>query len=753
MSSGISFSGLSSGIDTDSIISSLMQVEAIPIQRLQQRQAEIQQKQNVYSQFRTKLQAISSAAGALNSATAFNATKASSSDTAVASITATNDAIAGTYNLSVSKLAQAQKVASAAQSDTTTPLNKTGKFVVNGKAVEVTATDSLKTIAQKVNSLGVGVTASIIDGGTGNAYLTFSASKTGATNKIQLADLSGDSILGSLGLLSGTTSVRESITNGARSLTYAKNTDPLSTVIGDSTAGAASFSINGVNVDIDLSTDSLQTVANKINSAGANATATVQTVDDNGTTKYRLEIVGSSGTPTFADTSGNALSALGIVQSGYNNQLVAAQDAEYKLDGVSLTSSTNSISTAIPGVTLTLLKADSTTPSTSTLTLTRDNDSVKSKITAFKDAYNDAIDFVSQYSQFDKDTYASGPLFGDQVASQLEQDITSMMFSNVPGLSGSYTNLTTLGFSLDDSGKLAIDDSILSNAIASAPNDVANLFKTSGVGSTNDIQYVSSTSKTAATSSSAYEVNITALATKGSYTGEAAQTLASTAAETLTFSGTMVGSSPYKLTLNIGNSLADTVAAINKDSKLKDIVVASIDGSGKLLLESKRYGVGGNFTVTSNLAAASDNSGLGMTSAGTAVAGTDIQGTINGEEATGNGQFLTGKTGNAKTEGLQIMYTGLTTGSVGTIALRKGMGAQTSDLMGTFLDSLNGILTSTDNALKDEFDDISDQIDDLNTRLQQKQLDLKDKFARMEQSISTLQSQGQRLSALQTPSG
>lgn len=748
--SGISFSGLSSGIDTEGIISRLIQLEQIPIARLQQRQAEIQNRQAVYGQFRTKLQALSTAASALNSGSAFNPVTSNSSKVEVATITATSEANAGTYNLAVSKLAQAQKVASTAQADSTSALNKNGQFVINGKAVQVDVTDSLRSIAQKVNGLNAGVTASIIDGGAGSTYITFTSNNTGAKNTIQMADLSGDSVLADLGVISGASGIREAITNGATSKVFGKNNEAVGTMMGATGLGPASFTINGTTVNVNLSTDNLQTIANSINAAVTGVSASVRSITENGTTTYKLDIAGTSGTPTFSDVSGNALAAMGITQRGYGSQLVSAQDAEYSLDGVNLTSSTNTITSAIPNVTLTLLKANATTPETSTLSLTKDTAAVKAKIGSFKDAYNDAIDFIRTYSQFDKDTFASGPLFGDPVAAQLEQQVSSMMFSNVPGLSGSYTNLTSLGFNLDDKGMLTLDDGMLSTAIANSSGDLANLFKTSGIGSDSSLQYISSGSKSVATGTGSYNVNITALATKGSYASETAQTTNSSQSEILTFNGSTFGSTPYVLTINSGSSLSDTVNRINSDSKLKDLVIASVNGDGKLTIESKRFGTAGNFSVTSNLAAGTDNSGIGLTSLGTTVNGTDIQGTINGEEATGNGQYLVGKAGNATTEGLQIQFTGTTTGLVGSISLRKGIGTQASDLVSSFLDSVNGILTASDNTLKAQYDDINDQIASLNDRMALKEADLRAKFTRMEEAISKIQSQGSRLSALNT---
>ncbi|HJP83320.1 MAG TPA: flagellar cap protein FliD N-terminal domain-containing protein, partial [Fimbriimonadaceae bacterium] len=216
--SGISFSGLSSGIDTDSIISRLIQLEQIPISRLQQRQQQIQQQQQVYAQFRSNLQAFSAAAGALNSSAVFNPLTTTSSKPEVATVSATSDALVGTYNLAVSKLAQAQKVASLAQTDSTTALGKEGQFVVNGKAIQVQTTDTLRSIAQKINDANTGVTASIIDGGSGSTYLTLASNATGIKGKIQVTDFGGDSIVGLLGITSGAPSIREPIANGAASL-------------------------------------------------------------------------------------------------------------------------------------------------------------------------------------------------------------------------------------------------------------------------------------------------------------------------------------------------------------------------------------------------------------------------------------------------------------------------------------------------------------------------------------------------------
>lgn len=742
--SGITFSGLSSGIDTESIISRLMALEQAPIQRLQSQEIQIKSRQTLLQQLKGLMGTLSGASMALNSAQAFAPITAKSSDDLVATVSAGPNALAGQYNLEVSRLATSHKISTSAQAGTTTALNQSGFFVVNGKGVSVEASDSLTTIAQKVNTLQAGVTASVINGGTNAAYLTLTSATSGADNAVQIADLTG-TVASNLGLVSGSASIRDAITNGATSIGFSSSTTAVGELLGATGLGSMGFTINGVAVSVNLQTQSLADVANAINAASTGATASVRSEDVNGTTVYHLDISGAS-TPTFVDTDG-ALKALGILQQGFGNQLVAAQDATYKLDGVSLTSSSNTITSVIPDVTLTLLKANQTTPETATLTFSQDNAAVKTKIKEFVSAFNGIVDFIGQNSRFDKETFSAGPLFGDPLARQAEDTISTMLFADVEGLSGAYKNVAQFGFSFDENGKLTLDESVLDEVLAADPAAVGAVFRAKGQATVDAIQYVSSTSKTVASGTSYYDVNITQLATKGSYGAEVAQTSATAISENLTFSGSLFGSTNYTLTIPSGSTQSAIVDLINADSKLKDLLIATVD-AGKLVLTSKRFGTNGNFAVVSNVAAAADSSGIGTSSAGTTVTGVDVAGTINGEEATGNGQYLTGKSGNATTDGLQILYTGSGTGAVGSLRFTKGIGATMGDAVSTFTDAVSGYFTSNDKALQDQVDSIEATIADLRERLTLKQQLLRRKFTAMEQAIAQMQSQSAGLSAI-----
>ncbi len=743
MSSGINFGGLASGMDTEGIISKLVSIQKQPIARLQQQQQKYLKQADVIAALKGQISNVAQSANSLLTADAFSAVIPSNSDSSVASLVMSGVGQAGNYTLSVSKLAQAQKISSGAQSSVSTALGQTGQFTINGKLVSVDSTDSLSSVARKINDVSPGATASIINGGTGNAYLTITSSNSGISGKPQLSDLTG-SFLSTIGVLGATENIRLPITNGAAGINFSSSSDIVGSSLGVTGLTAQTIKVNGVNVSINLQSDSLQAVADKINSASTGATASVVSVTEGVNTKYRLEITGAS-SPTFVD-AGNTLATLGIVQKTASNELVAAQDASYKLDGVSLNSSTNTIEGVIPGGKITLLKADATTPPTTTLSIKSDTDAVANRIKSFTDSYNTSVKFITDNSQFDGDTYETGPLFGDPVARQFLSTMNSLLMSNIPGLTGNYKNLTDIGIRIDGTGSLSVDSSKLNTAIQTDSEGVRKLFQNFGSSSSSSVVYISGTSSTQPSSPSSYGVNITQVATKTQYVAATAKTSNNTSSETLTFSGNLIGSSSYNLTIDVGSNLQTIIDKINNDTKLKDLLTAS-NNSGKLQIDSKRFGSNGLFNVVSNQSPLGSNSGVGF-NPGTLTNGLDVAGTINGESAMGVGQFLTGTKTDGKALGLQIQYSGTSTGNAGNITFTRGMSGIVNSALTMFTDIASGITVTTEKALRDQGELIKNQIDTINKRAAASITELRAKFSQMEQQISKVQQQGARLSQL-----
>lgn len=737
--SGISFSGLASGLDVESIVTQLMSIERVGITRLQAQQAQLMTRQTIYSQFRSQLNSLSSALSTLNIPQTFSPVKTSSSDETVATASGSSSAVAGTYSIEVLQLAQAHKSTSSAQANPTDPLGVSGSFVVNGKAVSVLATESMNEVASKINGLNAGVSASVLNGGEGNAFLVLTSNKTGAASAIQMADLSGG-VLAGLGLVSGGSSVRDASAGvtTARSYSFSSETTALGTLMGGSGSGSITFGAGASAVAIDFASDTLQSIAAKINAAGeAGVTASVVPTTNGGTTTYQLQISGADVPGTLADPNG-LLGALGVLQQGYGNQLVAAQDSEVLIDNLTVTRPTNSVSDVVQGLSLTLAKVG-----TSTVTVTRDTEAVKSSIEQVQKSFNDVISYIRTNSQFDDETFASGPLFGDQTAAQVESALNEMLFTNLG--TGSFKNLTDIGFSLDSDGKLTLDAAKLTAALDSDIDGVKNLMLATGTSANPALKYVSSGSKTVASGVGGYTVEITQPATVTTALSGTAKTTGNVAGEVLTFSGQLFGSTPVALSIQAGASLADIITQINNDSRLKSQVSASDDG-GILRIDSKRYGSASAFSVVSNLGAAGDTSGVGTTGM-SVTTGLDVAGTINGEAATGTGQFLLGNEGNATTAGLQIQYSGDTAGVVGSLAFNRGLASLMTYRLNSFTDGVDGMLTATDKSISDQIADIESRIASQEELLELREQTLRLKYAAMEEAIARLNSQGSQLSS------
>lgn len=743
--SGINFSGLISGMDTEALIQQIIQVESRRKTIWSNQQAQLTQRLSGLQALQAQLLGFQSAVSQVTVQTAFQSATATSSMESVARVTANSDAAPGTYLLEVSQLATNHKIGTSAHVSASDALGLSGSFVVNGKQVTVVASDNLRDIAARINNAKAGVTASVLSVSSSEHYLVLTAQNSGATNAISLNDLGSDNVLQSLGLVTATTSLKNPITNGAQSDQFADTSTAIGTLMALTNAPSGTIQINGVDIAIDLASDSLNAIVSKINGANAGVTASVVTVNDNGTTRYRLQITGTS-TPTFTDDQ-HILETLGILKAGYGNELVQAKDAQFKIDNMSLTSSTNVLTNIIQGVTITLMDADATNPKKTTITVSRDTASIKNAIEGFVKAYNDTIDLIRKYDYFDTETYDTGPLFGNATVNALVSDLMATISNTVAGLTSDMSMLAQVGITLDPtgSGKLVLKDSELENALNNRPEDVERLFRVMGSTSDPRLTYVIATSKTKATGTP-LTVEITQVATQAQATATVAQTQASTTTERLTFSGALFNNTEYSITLNAGNTIDDTIAQINADATLSRYLVASKDTSGRLVLTSKLYGSKAAFTVVSDQAAANNNSGIGTTPI--SVQGQDVAGTINGEPATGDGQFLTGNSGNATTDGLQIRVTATTTGIIGTVTVTRGIADQVFQLIQRFTDSINGALTDETKNIQQQIDEIKQRISAFDEAMRRRASDLRAQFTRMETALNKMRNDAMRLTAV-----
>jgi flagellar hook-associated protein 2 len=736
--SGIRFSGLSSGIDVESIVTQLVRIEGIGRQRIESQKAQVEAKQIVYGQLRSQLVSLAGSVSSLNTSTAYENVQATSSNKDAADITVTGSGSPGVYSLKVSQLAQAHKISSAAFETTTAAIGESGSFSLNGKEITVEAADTLQTLAGKINSAKAGVRASLINGGEGQAFMTLTADKSGQDNAIQLTGFTG-AAGAALGLNGVQTYLNQPAVDRVRSAAFASATAPIAGFTAKS--GVQNFTIDGQAFAFDVDSGSLEDLADAVNAAfaGSPERAVARVIDDGG--QKRLELEGDAIPAELEDADG-LFQALGFTRTDPFRELTAAQNAEYSLDGIAFTSASNGVTTVIPGATLTLRQADP--EKTITLSVTEDRSKVKQSLQSLVDSYNGLNSYIRQNSEFNTDTFQGGPLLGDSVVAQIQTQLTSALFSDIG--SGDYRNLADLGVLFDSDGNLKLDSARLDAVLADDPEAVRRILADTGSTTASSLVFVNGSSKAKSSGSSGYEVSITQAATKSQVLAGLAPASPNVGGEVLTFSGSLFGSSSFTITSGAGDSLQDLADKVNVNSSLKDRIQARVEG-GKLLFESKGFGSSTAFSVKSNLAAANDNSGVG-TSGGAETPGLNVAGTINGEAATGSGQFLIGSSGNASTDGLQVQYTGSGVGVVGNVIFTAGLSQKINGILSSFTDSVDGTLTATDNTLKDQIADYDKRIEDLATELELREAFLRQRFAVMEQSIASMNAQQAQLSAI-----
>ena len=120
-------SGISStNLDINSILSQIMTVEQRPLVALARRDPSYQAKNTAFGSIQSALASLQSAVQGLNSTSKFQAFKATSSDSTAAGASASSTAVAGNYSLSVTALAQQQKLAAAGQASDTSAIGTGG---------------------------------------------------------------------------------------------------------------------------------------------------------------------------------------------------------------------------------------------------------------------------------------------------------------------------------------------------------------------------------------------------------------------------------------------------------------------------------------------------------------------------------------------------------------------------------------------------------------------------------------------------
>ena len=737
MASVGSISGLASGIQWRDMIDQIMQLEASRrVTPLTDRAKALAARSDAWSSFNGLLTRYSDAAKALRDGTAFGAlkltaTNSASSGKALISASATSGASPGTYAVEVRSLATQAKLRGSVVADAEAALGSSGTFSVNGVDVNVTSSDSLTAIRDRINAANSGsspsgVTASIVDVSATEHYLTLTADGTGA-NGVRLTD--GGGVLAGLGVATGSTSQ-----------SVASDTATLASTLGLSPAPAArTIVIDGKEVTIDLSTDTLQSVLNKVAAIPDPVEASITTGADG---RYALNVHGNVwGKSDDADTAA-VLSALGFTRP---NQIASGSDARVKIDGLEVVRSTNSISDALGSVTLNLQAAEP--GSIVNLTVARDRDTMVKRVQDLQSAYNALISFR------DQQTASGGPLHADATMRSMISSAKNALLGEIPGsATGAYARVGAVGLTLNKSGTLDLDADELRAALDTNYADVQALFGTRGSTVGDGLSFVSGTTATAA---GTYTVDITQAATRASRSFAFAGPFADsgTNANTMTISDAYSGVSG-SVTLQDGDdaaSVASKLQALFASTKMT--LSASSDGTN-LTLSGAKYGSAASFTVSYSRVDAGSTTASGLASPIGFLPGTytgrDVAGTIYAAGETpvsvvGTGRILTAPEGTAAA-GLSISYAGSgpVTGSASYVA---GAASRVERTVAGFTRSGDGSIAQNLSVIQQSITGLQQRQDDTQARLERYQERLVKQYTAMEAALSRIQSQSSWLTS------
>lgn len=434
------------GIDFNQLIQAVTSADQIPISNLQSQVSQENVAISTLGTIGSDFSSLQSALSAINNDSISPPMAATTSSNAPFSASVSGGAIAGSYQVSVSQLATAESVASQGYTSSSAVVG-TGAvtITIGGVANTVNLTSSNDTVsglASAINSANIGVTAQVVNSGLpGSPYrLEITSNSTGSAQAFTVSSS-----------LSGGTAPNFS-TNAVGSTDTSGVTGTASVAVGGSYTGSVTqgyhFSVTsggtiGTNqITLSYTSDSGQTGTITIPSTYAAGT---QVSVANG-----LTLTLGSGTLN----TGDKFSAAAFVP-----QISAAQDATVQVGNQIVTSSTNQVTNAIPGVTLSLTGVGGP----STLTVGSDQTAISNQIQAFVKAYNQLVGDIQTNTQAQPNKPAP-PLAADG-------GLQSVLF-NLQFALGT-VNLSNLGVSVDqNTGQLTFSQTSLTGAEQTNPSGV-----------------------------------------------------------------------------------------------------------------------------------------------------------------------------------------------------------------------------------------------------------------------------------------
>ena len=500
-----STSNSTTSIDVAGIVQQLMTVENRPLDVLK---AKITQRNTVISDLgsiKSKVSTFQEALQSFQDPITFNTATATSSDATVLGVSASNGALKGSYSVVVSSIALASKstVSGYASSSASAAIDPTNGFEItiagntfNTKGTPagtpvINANPSLLDLKNWINGLGQSVSANIVQNGANQYSLMVQGTQTGASNAVTFTGITplrvaelpiatttqGSSTPGSLQTESA--SVVFNTLNPGQTLTVAGLTFTAGSAGATAEQVASAFaglSVGSIAADINTSKSLSNSVGGTFTSGALANWSTAAT------TSATLIFTSSTPDSDVADLSGAISSTSTLTKT-----TIAAQDANFTVDGNAFTRSTNSVNDVLSGVTFNLLKA-SATPQT--VTINKGADVSSSAIDILIKSYNDVMTTYKDMTANSNNSSKPGTFANSPTALSFINQIKELFAKGISytDTSGQFKtmSLSSMGIDLQLDGTAKFNSTSYANASANGLQDILALGVKAG--------YISSTS-------------------------------------------------------------------------------------------------------------------------------------------------------------------------------------------------------------------------------------------------------------------
>ncbi|GHC32943.1 flagellar filament capping protein FliD [Aidingimonas halophila] len=243
--------------------------------------------------------------------------------------------------------------------------------------------------------------------------------------------------------------------------------------------GAGTLSLEtagGETMDIAIDADSsLSDIRDAINAENGAISASI--VNDGSDKPHRLVLTSKD---TGADSEMNVSFDGGgiagdILQYGNGDdamtETVGAQNADLTVNGIDITSQSNTVENGLEGVTLDLQETGS-----SKVTVEQDTESIKDAVTDFVDNYNALQDTMGELTAFDSESGEAAELMGDSTLRGIQTQLRSALSGGVEGEDGALSLMSDVGISMDVDGRLSLDDAKLDEVIETDQETLVDFF-------------------------------------------------------------------------------------------------------------------------------------------------------------------------------------------------------------------------------------------------------------------------------------